>query len=164
MNTEIVKELIRKEYEAQGWTVIDNHIDYDLVAEKGVARLNLSIRFSVLFKPTPHWESDLFKLTSWSMVHSNAFSAKKDPNDRVIFLLYHKINGIEEYKDDFFSFPVNVFRMLINQAPMSKQNRKLYISKHRNDWFVRKYGIGANSQNAISVFCTPVSRYRRSFS
>lgn len=163
---EILGETYAKfEFFQHGWNPYSRFLDIDKVdfilrknqAGSPVYR-EVQVKFGKLYQVGPAWERRLFDVTSWRFFRDDEF-------DRVgphLFIAY-VMSEDDQYRGDFFIFPVREFVAMIRAAPLAGGKRRVYISRcvdNPERWVLRRRG---RFEEVCDETCLDVSSYRRNF-
>jgi hypothetical protein len=163
---EILGETYAKfEFFQKGWNPYSRFLDVDkvdLILRKRQAGApvyrEVQVKFGKLYRVGPAWERRLFDVTSWRFFRHDEF-------DRVsldLFIAY-VLSEDDEYRGDFFIFPVRDFAKVISLAPVTGGKYRVCISRcldNPKHWVVRR----KQKFNEITEeTCFDVSNYRRNF-
>jgi hypothetical protein len=166
---EILGETYAKmEFFENGWNPYSRFLDVDKVdlilrrtdSGRKVFR-EVQVKYGKLYVCKPAWERALFDLTSWRFFKEDEFKSYVDQKD--LFVAYVLAADVG-YRGDIFIFPVRRFAELVLSGIASKGQRKVYISRVRQQpdkWVLRRaYRFAAIDDRS----CVDVSQYRRDFS
>jgi len=164
---EILGETYAKfEFFQEGWNPYSRFLDVDkvdLILRRNVSGSpeyrEVQVKFGKLFRVESGWQHALFDLTSWRFFKEDEF-AHAHPRLFVAYVLSED----EEYRGDFFLFPVREFSQAIHCAPQAGGKRRVFISRCASDqkrWVMRRLG---RFNEVTEETCLDVSRYRRNFS
>lgn len=97
-------------------------------------------------------------MTSWRFFKDGEF-------DNVSHKLYiaYVMSEDDEYRGDFFIFPVLDFASIVQAAPLAGGKRRVYISRCKDDptrWVLRRK---TRFDRVTDETCLDVSAYRRNF-
>lgn len=165
---EILGETYAKfEFFENGWNPYSRFLDVDKVdvilrrkvKGKRVYR-EVQVKYGKLYNVGPAWERHLFDVTSWRFFKEDEFTAYlNDPDFFIAYVLAADIG----YRGDIFVFPVRDFIEIIRCGIPSKGQRKVYISRlkdQENRWVLRRVGSFSVVDDST---CLEVSKYRRNF-
>lgn len=167
---EILGETYAKfEFYEKHWNPYSRFLDVDkvdLILRKRIGDQTIyrevQVKFGKLYTCEPKWERTLFDVTSWRFFEPDEFAKHKDRRD---FFVAYVLSKDFLYEGDIFIFPVRDFFELVRAAIHSKDKRKVYISRLKNDrerWVLRtKAGSFSRIDDTNTI---DVSRYRRDFS
>jgi hypothetical protein len=127
----------------------------------GVDYREVQVKYGKLYRCGIKWEQSLFDVTSWRFFKAEEFSEFR--NRRDFFLAYVLAEDIG-YRGDIFVFPIEHFCDLLQVAIPSKNQRKVYFSRLKdnpNKWIMRTKPGAISELNASN--CLDVSKYRRNF-
>ncbi len=165
---EILGETYAKfEFFQHGWNPYSRFLDVDKVdlvlrrrtVDGATLYREVQVKFGKLYRVGPAWERRLFDVTSWRFFKNGEFE-DADPSLYVAYVLSED----DEYRSDFFIFPVSDFAALIRAAPLSGAKRKMYLSRCLDDperWVLRRQS--RSFDRVDDETCLDVSRYRRNF-
>jgi hypothetical protein len=164
---EILGETYAKfEFFQKGWNPYSRFLDVDKVDLILRRRTNTSptyreiqVKFGKLYRVGAAWERRLFDVSSWRFFKDGEFD---DANPQ-LYIAY-VLSEDDEYRGDFFVFPVQEFASIIRAAPMSGGKRKVYISRCKGDpkrWVLRR--SKTRFDQVTDDTCLEVSSYRRNF-
>jgi hypothetical protein len=118
----------------------------------------VQVKFGKLYRVGSRWERQLFDVTSWRFFRDGEF----DKVGSHLYLAY-VLSEDDEYRGDFFIFPIRRFASILAKAPTAGGKRKVYISRSIGEpmrWLLRLRGkFGEISEET----CLDVSEYRRNF-
>jgi hypothetical protein len=118
----------------------------------------VQVKFGKLYPVKPAWERRLFDLTSWRFFRQREF-ADAAPHLFVAYVLSED----DEYRGDFFVFPVREFSQIISASSIAGGKHRVYISRSREDpkrWFLRRK---SRFDRIDEHTCLDVSQFRRGF-
>ena len=148
-----------------GWNPYSRFLDVDKVdlvlrrAKNGIpVYREIQVKFGKLYRVTNSWEQALFDVTSWRFFREDEF----DRTGQLLFVAY-VMSEDDEYRGDFFIFPVRDFSSIIRSAPVAGGKRRVYISRSVDDpkrWMLRRQRRFSQS---CDESCLDVSKYRRNF-
>ena len=165
---EILGETYAKfEFFENGWNPYSRFLDVDKVDlilrrrdfDRPIYR-EVQVKYGKLYEVGQKWEQSLFDVTSWRFFREDVFD---DYLDHPHFFIAYVLAADIGYRGDIFIFPVRNFAVLLRSAIPSKEQRKVYISRLKDEpekWVLRK----VNKFSVIDDSTTmDVSRYRRNF-
>ena len=163
---EILGETYAKfEFFQHGWNPYSRFLDVDKVdlvlrrAKNGIpVYREIQVKFGKLYRVTNSWEQALFDVTSWRFFREDEF----DQARQHLFVAY-VMSEDDEYRGDFFIFPVRDFSSIIRSAPVAGGKRRVYISRSVDDpkrWMLRRQ---SRFSQICDESCLDVSKYRRNF-
>lgn len=163
---EVLGETYAKfEFFQKGWNPYSRFLDVDKVdlilrrSSNGVpVYREVQVKFGKLYRTTPAWERQLFDVTSWRFFKTNEFDGL---NPR-LFIAY-VLSEDDEYRGDFFIFPVRTFARIIRAAPIAGGKHRVYISRCIDDpkhWVLRRR---TKFDRISPATCLDVSKFRRNF-
>jgi hypothetical protein len=165
---EVLGETYAKfEFFENGWNPYSRFLDVDKVdlilrrrdTDRAIYR-EVQVKYGKLYEVGQIWELPLFDITSWRFFRESEFDDYLDhPHFFVAYVLAADIG----YRGDIFIFPGRDFAALLRSAIPSKDKRKVYISRLKDQpekWVLRR----VNKFSVIDDSTTmDVSRYRRNF-
>lgn len=163
---EILGETYAKfEFFQHGWNPYSRFLDVDKVdfilrkTRRGSPEYReVQVKFGKLYRVGPAWERKLFDVTSWRFFRENEF----DRAGQHLFVAY-VLSEDDQYRGDFFIFPVREFASIIRKAPIAGGKRRVYISRCLDNperWVLRRRG---RFDEVSDETCLDVSSYRRNF-
>ncbi len=163
---EILGETYAKfEFFQHGWNPYSRFLDVDKVdlilrrTKNGVPLYReVQVKFGKLYRVGSPWEQNLFDVTSWRFFREDEF----DRSGAHLFIAY-VMSEDDEYRGDFFIFPVREFSSLLRAAPVAGGKRRVFISRCLDDpkrWVLRRQSRFAT---VCDDSCMDVSRFRRNF-
>lgn len=165
---EILGETYAKfEFFENGWNPYSRFLDVDkvdLILRRRDTDLpiyrEVQVKYGKLYKVGPQWEQQLFDFTSWRFFRDGEFDDYlKHPNFFIAYVLAADIG----YRGDIFIFPIRDFVALLQAAIPSKDKRKVYISRLKNNtdkWVLRRVNKFSEIDDSTTM---DVSRFRRNF-
>ena len=155
------------EFFENGWNPYSRFLDVDKVdlilrrrnADGAIYR-EVQVKYGKLYEVGSKWERSLFDFTSWRFFRDNEFD---DYLDHPYFFVAYVLAPDIGYRGDIFIFPARDFAKLLRTAIPSKDKRKVYISRLKDDpdrWVLRKTNRFTVINDSTTV---DVSRYRRNF-
>ena len=120
----------------------------------------VQVKYGKLYDGGP-WERKLFDRTSWRFFKEDEFTTYLNDADFFIACVLAPDSG---YQGDIFIFPVREFIEIIRCGIPSKGQRKVYISRlkdQENRWVLRRLGRCFSAVDDST--CLDVSKYRRDF-
>lgn len=165
---EILGETLAKfELFEAGWNPYERYLDVDKVdlilrRRQGdqITYREVQVKYGKLYDVGTAWEKELFDITSWRFFTDNTFAEFHRRTDYFIAYVLAHDSG---YKGDIFILPTRDFDALITQAISSGGQRKVYISRSKQDqhrWFLRK---STRFEALDEQSCIEVTKYRRAF-
>ncbi len=163
---EILGETYAKfEFFQKGWNPYARFLDVDKVdlilrrSSNGSATYReVQVKFGKLYRVSQAWERRLFDVTSWRFFRPGEFHAA-NPDLFVAYVLSED----DEYRGDFFVFPVREFTRIIESAPMAGGKHRVYISRCTASparWVLRRQ---KKFDDVTDDTCLDVTSYRRNF-
>jgi len=163
---EVLGETYAKfEFFQKGWNPYSRFLDVDKVdlilrrATKGqTIYREVQVKFGKLFRVGPAWERRLFDVTSWRFFKQGEFD-KVNASLHVAYVLSED----DEYRGDFFVFPVRAFASIIRAAPLTGGKHRVCISRTLAEpkrWVLRRE---ARFAEVTPATCWDVTEYRRNF-
>jgi hypothetical protein len=163
---EVLGETYAKfEFFQHGWNPYSRFLDVDKVdlilrrvKEGKPTYREVQVKFGKLYPVEPAWERELFDLTSWRFFKLGEFGSA-NPSLTVNYVLSED----DEYRGDFFIFPVRDFAQILAKAPLAGGKHRVYLSRSRKDptqWFLR---LKSRFNCIDKSTCLDVSKYRRAF-
>lgn len=163
---EILGETYAKfEFFQKGWNPYSRFLDVDkvdLILRRAVRGApiyrEVQVKFGKLYRVGSAWERRLFDVTSWRFFKEGEFQ-DANPSLYVAYVMSED----DEYRGDFFLFPVRVFASIIHAAPVAGGKRRVYISRTLQEpkrWVLRRK---TSFEKVAPETCLDVSEYRRNF-
>lgn len=163
---EVLGETYAKfEFFQKGWNPYSRFLDVDKVdlvlrrvTNGSPVYREVQVKFGKLYRVGSAWERRLFDVTSWRFFKNGEF----DSSSPSLFIAY-VMSEDDEYRGDFFVFPVRQFASIIRAAPMAGGKRRVYISRSKDDpkrWVLRRK---TRFDLVTDETCLDVSAYRRNF-
>ncbi len=163
---EVLGETYAKfEFFQKGWNPYSRFLDVDKVdlilrrtMNASTVYREVQVKFGKLYRVGPAWERRLFDVTSWRFFKDDEF----DGVNPKLYIAY-VMSEDDEYRGDFFVFPVRDFASIIRAAPMAGGKRRVYISRCKDDpkrWVLRRK---TSFDRITDETCLDVSMYRRNF-
>ncbi len=163
---EVLGETYAKfEFFQKGWNPYSRFLDVDkvdLILRRTVngspVYREVQVKFGKLYRVTGGWQHRLFDVTSWRFFKEGEFE-RANP---ALFVAY-VMSEDDEYRGDFFLFPVRAFASIIHAAPTAGGQRRVFISRSRDDpkrWLLRRT---SKFDQVTAETCLDVSEYRRNF-
>lgn len=163
---EVLGETYAKfEFFQKGWNPYSRFLDVDKVdlilrrtMNTSTVYREVQVKFGKLYRVGPAWERRLFDVTSWRFFKDGEF----DGVNPKLYIAY-VMSEDDEYRGDFFVFPVRDFASIIRAAPMAGGKRRVYISRCKDDpkrWVLRRK---TSFDRITDETCVDVSMYRRNF-
>jgi len=159
------KTYAKLEFFQKGWNPYSRFLDIDKVdlilrrsRDGSPVYREVQVKFGKLYRVGPAWERRLFDVTSWRFFRQDEF----DGVNPHLFIAY-VMSEDDEYRGDFFIFPVRKFASIIRAAPMAGGKHRVYISRCRDDtarWVLRRK---TRFDQVSNQTCLEVSAYRRNF-
>jgi hypothetical protein len=147
------------------WNPYSRFLDVDKVdlvlrrASNGQATYReVQVKFGKLYRVGPAWERRLFDVTSWRFFKPGEFD-KASPSLYVAYVLSED----DQYRGDFFVFPVHAFASVIREAPLAGGKHRVCISRTLTEpqrWVLRRR---ARFDEVTDATCMDVTEYRRNF-
>lgn len=165
---EILGETYAKfEFFENGWNPYSRFLDVDkidLILRKRDSNNKIyrevQVKYGKLYRVGTAWERQFFDVTSWRFFKEDEFAAYINDND---FFIAYVLAADIGYRGDIFIFPVREFIEIIRCGIPSKGQRKVYISRlkdNENRWVLRRAGGFSIVDDSN---CLDVSKYRRNF-
>lgn len=163
---EVLGETYAKfEFFQKGWNPYSRFLDVDKVdlilrrSGKGAPIYReVQVKFGKLYRVGQAWERQLFDVTSWRFFKEGEF----DKANPALFIAY-VMSEDDEYRGDFFIFPVRDFASIVREAPIAGGKRRVYISRCKDEpkrWVLRRKTRFDRLTDETSL---DVSGYRRNF-
>jgi hypothetical protein len=164
---EVLGETYAKfEFFQKGWNPYSRFLDVDKVdlilrrstGGKPTYR-EVQVKFGKLYRVGPAWERKLFDVTSWRFFKQEEFD-NASPSLYVAYVLSED----DEYRGDFFVFPVRDFAAIVRSAPIAGGKHRVYLSRtigKKPRWVLRRHR-GA-FEDVTTATCLDVTDYRRNF-
>jgi len=143
---EILGETYAKfEFFENGWNPYSRFLDVDKVDlilrrrdfDQPIYR-EVQVKYGKLYEVGTKREKEHFDLTSWRFFRETEFD---DYADHKNFFIAYVLAADIGYRGDIFIFPVRDFVSVLRNAIPSKDKRKVYISRLKNErekWVLRK--------------------------
>ncbi|MGH9364298.1 MAG: hypothetical protein ACRD1B_03405 [Thermoanaerobaculia bacterium] len=163
---EILGETIAKfEFFQKGWNPYGRFLDVDkvdLILRRNQTGLpcyrEVQVKFGKLYRVDKPWERQLFDVTSWRFFREDEFNRSGSH----LFIAY-VMSEDDQYRGDFFIFPVRAFASMIRSAPVTGGKHRVCISRclaGTERWVLRRLG---RFDLVSDETCLDVSKYRRNF-
>jgi hypothetical protein len=164
---EVLGETYAKfEFFQKGWNPYSRFLDVDKVdlilrrstGEKPTYR-EVQVKFGKLYRVGSAWERKLFDVTSWRFFKQGEFDGMS-PSLYIVYVLSED----DEYRGDFFIFPVNDFATIIRSAPIAGGKHRVYLSRTiggKARWVLRRQR--GSFDEVTPATCLDVTEYRRNF-
>lgn len=166
---EILGETYAKfEFFENGWNPYTRFLDVDkvdlILRRRDTATpiyREVQVKYGKLYTVGSRWEKELFDVTSWRFFKENEFDGWLSHRD---FFIVYVLAADIGYRRDIFVFPVRDFVEVLRAAPPSKGQRKVYISRLKDNhdkWVLRRKQ--SKFSEVTDATTMDVSRFRRNF-
>jgi hypothetical protein len=163
---EVLGETYAKfEFFQKGWNPYSRFLDVDKVdlilrrsVDGQVIYREVQVKFGKLYRVGPAWERRLFDVTSWRFFKQGEF----DNTNPSLYITY-VLSEDDEYRGDFFVFPVRDFASIIRAAPLAGGKHRVFLSRTIEEpkrWVLRKE---SRFNEVTATTCLDVTKYRRNF-